>query len=218
MKASEITQDSPINVMKKMHLATLENDEKSYLECIYRDKKYDEIAKITVEYNYLNYKFSEKVKEKYGDEGLFRLQDMASGDKDMVIIRFQPRDTPWWNDMEVEYSGNAAHYWDPWLMRQMDFIKIGDKWYGNMPKGMPEIYIEYNTVSAKQMIHALKTCMPLIGKPGMDVDDLRRELGKYVDDIDTLAEKIEHVPGKKVFLRMTTEPMPYKREIPLDDK
>lgn len=64
----------------------------------------------------------------------------------------------------------------------------------------------------------MKTCMPLIGKPGMDVDDLRRELGKYVDDIDTLAEKIEHVPGKKVFLKMTTEPIPYKREIPLDDK
>ena len=116
-------QNSPAEVLRKVHLAILNKDRGRYIEC-YRVPP-DGHAIIEAFYTgwVAQYDFVVAIENAYGPTGLAYFQDIRTmRTAGMYTLVLPPLHSPWWESEQIgiRITGNEARYNDPILQQGME--------------------------------------------------------------------------------------------------
>jgi hypothetical protein len=181
-------QNSPAEVLKKVHFAILNKDRGRYMECYRVPPDGQTIIEAFYTGWVAQYDFVAAIENAYGPKGLAYFQDIRTMKKaGMHNLVLPPLHSPWWESEQVEIriSGNEARYNDPYFSREWRMVRTGDVWRIDLRLSELTDSPEWERRCVVMFTEVLRACKPEIGKPGVTIDDIRLKLGK----LDTEALK-----------------------------
>jgi hypothetical protein len=169
-------QDTPQAVIRKMYHAVRDGDREKFLECHTLESGGREVFDQFFETRVATYEFATAVEKAYGTDAVERLGDFRSAGEDMAVILMPPLDLNWLDKIEVTVDGDHATYRNPWERTAYKLVQTGDCWRITRPDLTQDA--KSQIAGLMKVRNAVRDCMHLVGRPGVSVDDLRREVGK----------------------------------------
>lgn len=180
-KVKKITdQSSPLELIRKRHHASVDGQPEKIIECFYDKKgKYKKNTELVAKHDCLVYDYIRKVQKYYGDEGVVRLGQWEKIEASMYVFALPPIKDDWINEVKISYTGKDKAFcetrWDYYPC-----ICVHGVWFID-PDGYPTpVNVEKSIKYITEVNRALERTMPMIGKEGVTVTDLKLEMGKYV--------------------------------------
>lgn len=189
-KVKNITdQSTPIEVIRKRLHASVNGQPEKFIECFYDKKgKYKKYIELAAKHDCLAYDYIKKVQKHYGDEGVTELGQLEFTEDAFYIIKKPPIKDEWIKELTISYTEKNKAFcqtrWD-----YCPFIRVHGVWFFD-PDGYPTpVNVEKSIKFLTEANRAIEKTMPMVGKDGITVHDLKVEMAKYISSPDEPARK-----------------------------
>jgi len=180
VQEQQTSQGSPRAVVKKMYHAAIDADKDRFIECFRSPDVYREFLDEYYGDMVACFKMKEAIRQAYGAEGVSYFEDFTTINAGDIVFRLPPSDkaSRWWEDLQCQVDGDEAVCGDPYQRERLTLVREEGVWRIELPRYVTTQ--QYVSIARKGRIATEKT-LPLVGKPGVTIDDIRRKMGELTE-------------------------------------